>query len=162
MVNKDIESLIENLEDVPAEYLPAYEYEHMEIESPYVNMFNECLDRYFTEHLDSCTEITDIYWYITEDSKISFNVSYEYDCEEFPYDQTDVDEFKTYHMKFTDTYNKTLDLKDKNIAAIIKEIEKGLRSHIEFEVESKAKDYANYDPCDEYVHPDERYPNDRW
>lgn len=161
MASEELKTLLNMLTDTPAEYLKAYEREHGDLESSYINVFNECLDRYISEYVDSCVDIDDIYWHVTDDMKISFDIHYGYDCEEFPYDQTDVDEFSYCHMKFSDRYIHEIDLKDKDIAEVIKEIVKDMRVHVEFEVEHRVKEYIDYDPRDEYVHPEERYPNKR-
>ena len=99
--------------------------------------------------------------YVTADNTLSVRISYRYDCEEFPYDQTDVDEFKHCHLRFEDTYEAEVILKDANLADIVSTIGRNLGWHIEWEVEDEATRYSRYDPRDEYVKPEERWPNDR-
>ena len=77
------------------------------------------------------------------------------------YDQTDVDEFKHCHLRFDDTYEAEVILKDANLADIVSTIGRNLGWHIEWEVEDEATRYSRYDPRDEYVKPEERWPNDR-
>lgn len=151
----------EILKKIQAEYLPAYELEAYEIESPFYDLFKEYLEGYLKENIDTCTEIDDIDAYVTADNTLSVRISYRYDCEEFPYEQTDVDEFKHCHLTFEDTYETEVILKDANLADVVSTISKHLDWHIGWEVEDEATRYSRYDPNDEYVKPEERWPNDR-
>ena len=158
---EDLKRTEEILKKIPVEYLPAYELEAYEIESPYYDLFMGYLKEYLKENIDACTEIDDIDIYVTADNTLSVSISYRYDCEEFPYEQTDVDEFKHCHLKFEDTYKVEIVMKDVNLADVVDTLSKHLGWHIEWEVEDKATGYSRYDPYDEYVKPEERWPNDR-
>ena len=149
------------LRKIPARYLKAYELEAYEIDSPFYDLFMGYIKEYLKENIDNCTEIVDMDINITAEDTLSARISYKFDCEDFPYDQKDVDEFRHCHLEFEDDYEIEVILKDATLVDIVKTIEKHLRWHIEWEVEDEAYKRRNYNPNDEYVKPEERWPNDR-
>lgn len=135
------------LNDLPSIYYQAFYEEDLVTNSPAFKMMLYDFD--YRVFQADCIDNAEVSLLCDDQGRIDMYVEYTYLCEDYLYDQTDVDEFKSANITFDDHFGMVIEpSRDRSLLDIIDEFIKKFKHHIECKVD---------DRLNEMIHHEEEY-----